>query len=226
MINVDKVFVTHYKPLKERKGNIENLMTFHNIEFDWVDGEPDRDYIANFYDNTPEGWRKRAENEMYSNPPSRKQMKESEISLLFKHVEVYKKIVKEKIQTTLVLEDDVLFIKNFSEQFNFNLRTTPSDWDFVYIGSGCNLRIDNNRLQQGQVAYIKEHPASKCTDSYLITYEAAKKILNSIERFAMPIDFELNYQMWLHDMNVYWWEPPVVAQGSQVGTYRSAIQNG
>ena len=55
-------------------------------------------------------------------------------------------------------------------------------------------------------------------------YEAAKKILSTIIPFTFPIDFELNYQMELHDMNVYWWEPPLVAQGSQCGVFGSAIQ--
>ena len=52
-----------------------------------------------------------------------------------------------------------------------------------------------------------------------------KKVLDTIIPFTFPIDFELNYQLSLHDMNVYWWEPPIVQQGSQCGLHRSAIQS-
>jgi len=38
------------------------------------------------------------------------------------------------------------------------------------------------------------------------------------------IDFELNYQMCSHQMNVYWWEPPIVKQGSQCGLFKTEIQ--
>jgi hypothetical protein len=86
------------------------------------------------------------------------------------------------------------------------------------------LRIDKNRVVDGQPAYIKEHPASKCTDSYVVKKSAVEKILNTMEQYSFPIDFELNYQMCINNMNVYWWEPPLVIQGSQNGLYRSEIQ--
>ena len=127
-------------------------------------------------------------------------------------------------QTSLILEDDVVLCDNFEHFFNLFLQQTPDDWDFIFIGSGCNLRIDPHKVKQNQTAYKKAHPASKCTDSYCIKNTSAEKILNTIIPFSLPMDWELNYQMLLHDMNVYWWEPPLVIQGSQNGLYNSAIQ--
>ena len=107
---------------------------------------------------------------------------------------------------------------------NQNIERTPEDWDYIFIGSGCNLRINPKLVLPEKVAYKKEHPATKCTDSYCITFSAAKRVLSTILPFTLPIDFELNYQLERHDMNVYWWEPPIVVQGSQCGLYDSELQ--
>jgi GR25 family glycosyltransferase involved in LPS biosynthesis len=137
---------------------------------------------------------------------------------------MYQDIATGTAESCLILEDDVVFAENFTEQFNKSLKNTPEDWDMICIGSGCNLRISSDRLIPGQIAYKKQHPASKCTDSYIITKKAAEKICKTIVPFNFPIDWELNYQLWHHNMNVYWWEPPVTKQGSQCGLYGSEIQ--
>ena len=133
-------------------------------------------------------------------------------------------MLRNNISSALVLEDDAVFDKSFVNEFNMNLYRTPKDWDFIFIGSGCDLRVENRKIQEGKVAYLRDHPASKCTDSYVISIDSARKVLDTINPFSFPIDFELNYQMALHNMNVYWWEPPLVRQGSQCGLYKSKIQ--
>jgi len=124
-----------------------------------------------------------------------------------------------KVHPYEFLNDEEDFINNF----NFNLMSTPNDWDLIFIGSGCNLRVPKSRRITGKIAYKKEHPASKCVDSYLINYSASDKIYNTIIPFTLPIDFEINHHMRVHDMTVYWWEPPVITQGSQCGLYESEI---
>jgi GR25 family glycosyltransferase involved in LPS biosynthesis len=210
-LNVDKVYMTHFKPLVDRKTRIQD-----HIEFDlmWMEDEPTEQY----WTYSEEEWRKRA------GAMGHRRLRVSEISLAHKHIEAYKDIVTNQHPTSLVLEDDVVLCNNFEQHFNLFLSQTPDDWDFIYIGSGCNLRVDWCAVDPNQPAYKKRHPASKCTDSYCITQVAAQKILNTIIPFSLPIDWELNYQMGLHDMNVYWWEPPLVRQGSQCGLYNSKIQ--
>ena len=152
-------------------------------------------------------------------------LKKSEISLAYKHVKIYEDIIANNYSTALVLEDDVLLARDFVNLCNTFLAVTPSDWDMIFPGSGCDLRVEQHRIVQGQVAYRKDHPASKCTDSYFLTLNTAKKLISTIKPFNLPIDWELNYQLLHHDMNVYWWEPPVVQQGSQIGVYSCAIKD-
>ena len=97
----------------------------------------------------------------------------------------------------------------------------------IFPGNGCNLRIQPSRIKENQVAYKKEHPATKCTDSYFIKLSAAKKLLTTIKPFNIAIDWELNYQLKLHNFNVYWFEPFLVQQGSTgagTGIWQTAIQ--
>ena len=203
--------MAHHSPLKERKENI-----LKNIKFDmqWQESEPKDVY----WTSDDRSW-----NLKCSESPFR-QLRKEEISIAHKHIEIYKDIVKNSYERSLILEDDILLAKDFENLFNIFLKNTPIDWDFIFIGSGCGLRINQNHITQDQTAYKCDPPRSKCVDSYCITLNAAKKILSTIIPFSLPIDFELNYQMISHNMNCYWWEPPLTAQGSQCGIYNSSIQ--
>ena len=223
MLMVNKIYVAHYSPLKERKEVLSKKLTDYGVEAHWIEDEPTERDIERLHINTPLLWNHKIENLDYSGPIPHKQLTKSEISIAFKHLKIYKDIIANNIQTALVLEDDVVFDNDFINNFNFNLMSTPNDWDLIFIGAGCNLRIPKNRRIAGKVAYKKEHPASKCMDSYLINYSASDKIYNTVIPFTLPIDFEINYHMRVHDMTVYWWEPPIIKQGSQCGLYGSEI---
>ena len=118
----------------------------------------------------------------------------------------------------------LLLQNDFIEKLNSLLDETSAEWDLIFIGSGCELRISKDKIEKNKMVYKKEHPATKCTDSYLIKYSAVKKILDTIVPFTLPMDFELNYQLYLNNLNVYWRDPPIVKQGSQTGLYKSAIK--
>ena len=223
MLMVNKIYVAHYSPLKERKEVLSKKLTDYGVEAHWIEDEPTERDIERLHGNTPLLWNHKTENLDYGAPVPHKQLTKSEISIAFKHLKIYEDIVANKVQTALVLEDDVVFDNDFINNFNFNLMSTPNDWDLIFIGAGCNLRIPKNRRITGKVAYKKEHPASKCMDSYLINYSASDKIYNTVIPFTLPIDFEINYHMRVHGMTVYWWEPPIIKQGSQCGLYNSEI---
>jgi len=145
-------------------------------------------------------------------------MNKAEISLAWKHVQFIKRAA-ESSRPCLVLEDDAILSNNFVEVINCLLEKSD-DWDVIFPGSGCNLR------KQGHGLIRVMHPASKCTDSYIVSTEAAKKLNSTLSKnIDLAIDWELNYQMMIHDLRVYWLEPPVVRQGSQDGTWYSSINN-
>lgn len=222
MLIVDKVYLAHYSPLEDRKKRIEYEIQKNLISADWIEKEPSQEEINSMYKK--ELWTPRIKEMNFYEIPERT-LKKSEISLEYKHIKIYQDIIEKNINTALILEDDVILEDNFTSKFNFNLSMTPKDWDIIFIGSGCDLHIPIENQISHVVAYRKEHPASKCTDSYIIKRKSAEKILKTIVPFCFPIDFELNYQMFINNLNVYWWEPTLVKQGSQNGLYGSSIQN-
>tara|TARA_R110002051_G_scaffold324514_1_gene422105 strand:- start:833 stop:1441 length:609 start_codon:yes stop_codon:yes gene_type:complete len=200
----------HFKPLIDRKKAIIGSVKF---DLKWIEEEP-----------TEQQWTYDADKWRAKTSVRYRRLEDGHASLGCKHIQAYKDIVFNRYKSSLILEDDVILCDSFEEKFNLFLSQTPSDWDFIYIGSACGLRVDWCEVNPEQSAYKRYHPASKCTDSYCIKLEAAEKILETIIPFSCPIDFELNYQMELHNMNVYWWEPTLVEQGSHKGLYGSSIQ--
>ena len=216
-------YIAHYLPLQDRKELLEPSLKINGFQsIKWVTEEPPADFHA-LNGNSQELWGYRDHLLNYgSHTPSRRLL-EAEISLLYKHYLILKCVADGEEEFGLVLEDDVLFCEGFRALFDFNISHTPPDWDFIFMGSACNLRIPAHERQEGQVAYIKSHPASKCTDSFLVKKSAARKILKTFFPFVFPADFELNFQMFAHDLRVYWWEPPLIRQGSHTGLFKGTI---
>ena len=213
-LNIGEVYITHYLPLRERK---ERLMRELPFEARWIEEEPTN--YEDFVCRNKERW----EQNVTPYAPYR-ELKKEEISIAYKHFLAYGDIHVNNVKNALIFEDDVVLDIDFVSKFNSYLERTPKDWDLIFMGSGCGLRVPKRDLVDGQIAYLKDHPASKCADSYCITNEAATKIVKSIGCFTFPVDFELNYWMKYHDMKVYWWEPSLTIQGSQRGLYKSEIQ--
>jgi len=224
ILNVDKVYVMHYRPLTERLTHIQSHLRDQNVDYSLFDMEPKDDLDDYYLDDFD--IRKSKLSNFPGNRPTN-DVKTSEISLAYKHVRALEDMVHNNIQIALFLEDDVILCDNFSDIANKFIDSTPDDWDMIFPGNGCNLRIDPRKLLPGKNSYKKSHPATKCTDSYFIKLSAAQKILSTIKPFNIAIDWELNYQLFFHDLNVYWFEPFLIQQGSSgagVGIWQTAIQ--
>lgn len=228
MINVDKILVTHYAKLSDRKPRLEEDFKAMGLsqQVDWITTEPsDLGDLSRYYEFSEETWARKVGSLKYPSGCSKpRDITPQELSLVVKHYRAYELIVENNYESALVLEDDVVFCKDFVNHFNYFLELSPDDWDMIFIGSGAGLRIHPSLLKEGQCAYLKPHPATKCTDSYLITQKAAKILKDTMLPMTLGADFELNYQLYKNDFKVYWWEPPVITQGSQIGMYKSAIQ--
>lgn len=216
------VHVAHYTPLAERRARLEVDLARAGINARWLTRH-DRDELtpeltARYYRRDDDLWRRKT---FYTETPARA-LRPAELSLAMKHVEIFRHVRDGAEACALVLEDDVLLGPDFAARFDRIFAAAPDDLDFVFVGSCCDLRVPNP--SPGQHFYAKTTPATKCTDSFLLTRAAAERLCETILPLTLPIDFELNYQLHAHGMKVYWVEPPLTAQGSQNGTYASAIQ--
>jgi len=224
MLNVNKTYVIHYKPLADRKTNLLNQFAKFGIEAHWMEEEEEETNISKYYVGDPRDWYKKTVTVPYEQNITYKHLNRPEISLAIKHIKCYKDIIDNKVETAVIFEDDVVFCEDFDKKFNLFLEQTPSDWDIIFIGSGCNLTTPSHLRRTGKVAYFKDNPATRCADSYVVNYRSISKLWNTLLPITLPMDCELNYQLYFNNLKSYWWEPPLVKQGSQCGLYNSEVQ--
>jgi len=210
-----KIFVLHYSKLIERKRHIiEQLKKNSILDYEFIekyDIDEIREEESNLFTDT---------------------YKKTTMSLHLKHFYVYKEIA-EKYESGLIFEDDVILCEDFMV-FLQSYLSELDDYDMLFIGSGCNLHIDKDRINPNQHIYRKSlYPtslegdgASRCCDSYIITNKCAKKlcdyISNTINKISKPVDLWLNDAARDNQFKVFWAEPSIVIQGSECGLFHSS----
>lgn len=213
-----KVFVIHYKKLNERKKHILNQFQKHNIidyEFIEIDRDELKSQDLTIFDSS------------YPNFHS---------AITLSHMYAYKQI-SEKYDSGLVFEDDVILSEDFTYIFNKCLTQLPEDYDMLFIGNGCNLHIESNKLIHGKFIYSKGlyptnwggNGAGRCTDSYLVSKKCAIRLCNYINNLSykinQPVDWWINRVAIDNNLIVYWSEPTFVKQGTQNGLFNTSYIN-
>lgn len=196
MNKIDRIYVLHYSPLKERKEYLEKQFFQYkitNYEFftDYSDrNDAKKDIIDKYFklDN----------------------LSPAQICIAISHIELYKKIIANNENMCLILEDDAIFCYDFVNNFNKYINCIPSDIDIAFINDGCNLHSANRTSDT--IWYPATYSRTTC--SYLITKQACSKLLQTIIPFENPIDHELNKQIVLHNLKCYWCEPTLITDGS------------
>jgi GR25 family glycosyltransferase involved in LPS biosynthesis len=224
-----KTYVVHCKSLVERRSYMETALKTNNISAEWIidfDGnELTEEIIKSYYVHDNNLALQKVMGLWPVDQHSSRYLKDAEISLTIKHVEAIKKISNLSEEFALVLEDDCLFCENFVEVFDNLLANTPNDWDIIHVGDGFGMKpekFENADLKNG--IFKMKHPASRCSEAILIKREAAKKIQSSMCPFNLIVDWELAYQYYKHDLNVYWWNPAPITQASHKGIFTSSLR--
>jgi GR25 family glycosyltransferase involved in LPS biosynthesis len=196
MNTIDKIFVIHYSPLTERKEHL-------TAEF--------RKYgIAN-YEFFEEYNRNTVSRELMSRYYKLHRLTPAQICISIAHIEIYRQMVEKNYSRVLILEDDALLADNFLEKFNHYMTVVPSDFDMLFLNDGCGMHAPH--VTPEKIWYLR--PSTRTCCSYIISKAACEKILPTIIPFTKVIDHELNTQIALHKLHVYWCEPTIVSDGSE-----------
>ena len=199
----DKIYIIHYDKLVERKEHIEKqIKDFSNVE--WILNKNPEDLneseLSLFSGNLSQGSK----------------------SLTMKHIETFKRIVKEDIEYALVFEDDVILNNNFIYDYEeIKEEFMKSDFEICFIGSGCGLKVTK---YTGILSDSKHQ--TRCTDSYIIKKSLCKKLLDiyiEYPHYSVNIDFIMN--KWFSDYKIKtcWSFKSIVKQGSQNGSFKRSI---
>ena len=227
MLLVDKIYIAHYSPLADRKKRLLSILNEMHSDVEWVELEPTTADLSEYYHSDETLWNSRISPIYPISQHRYRPLKRAEISIAYKQIKILEKISfsdDDPGSTYIIFEDEILFEPHFVDSFNAALLVSPRDWDVIFFGSGCDLHVPANQAGDGIRSYRKDHPASRCADSYIITKEAAERLVTTFKPFVTAYDYELAYHMWKHDLTVYWWEPSLTRQGSQCGVYKSEIQ--
>ena len=164
-----------------------------------------------------------------------KNISNAEISCTLHHIECFKKIV-EKYDYALILEDDAILCDNFTDKLKKYISQLPTNWDMLFIGNGAGLHIPKHIINNTINIYKKENfatlwgggGATRCMDSYLITKRCCQAILKRVYLpnyiIDMPTDHWLNKVIKNYNFNIYWAEPTIICQGSELQLYKSSIR--
>jgi len=218
-----KIFVLHCKKLVERKEFLLKQFEKHGItDFEFIER-----YDLNDNDITEKDW------SIFDLEDPDLKHKHSMVSLILKHIYAYK-LISESYDAGLILEDDVVFDDNFVDTLDKYITQLPEDYDMMFIGNGCNLHIPREYQVEGCNVYKKcAEPTywggdgvTRCTDSYVVSNKGANKLMNHLNSMTYKIfkasDWWLNKVAREDNLNVYWAEPTIVKQGTQIGLYHSS----
>jgi hypothetical protein len=134
--HIDKVFIVHYTPLVGRKKKLLESLNKHNITAEWIESW-DRDKLpADSFDRFFSRYRfiyKTHQQHAHLNLES---MLPTELSVALKHAEIFKRVVENGYQYTLILEDDVILPPQFTPKLAAYMRQLPPEWDIFAVGAG------------------------------------------------------------------------------------------
>lgn len=229
MINFP-VYIMHYTKHESRKLlltkilNKEILNSGFNGSFEWIESFDKEDvsyldYYNNFSANHL-SHQQRQPTEYFPRYPLQPEV----ISLCLKHKTAIEKFVKETTSDIcLFLEDDAILHEDFFNLINEYIKTLPEDFHAAFIGQGCDKRVPAEQLKEGIYWYKKTYPADRNTDSIIFSRKFLTTLLNNINTYkiSFPIDHEYSFWFRVMNSNVYWLNPSIVTQGSQIGLFES-----
>eukprot|EP00466_Bigelowiella_natans_P000028 jgi/Bigna1/125320/aug1.1_g28 len=109
------------------------------------------------------------------------------------HINIWRRIVSEKLQRVLVLEDDAHFSHNFRQDLEARISHVPDDWGVIYL---AHLNVKDGVFwhpDQGFVGLGVQYANAdtRTTVAYIVNYEAAKRLL----QVTIPLYFQVDTHM-------------------------------
>lgn len=224
MTEIEHIYITHWKPLTQRKEYLENKLKELNLinKVTFMEKWDRNDKISQvnskkFYtENNPDNWVIRGIAKHYKmSKDSFRNLYKGEIYNFLNHYECYKDMYMKGYNNALILEDDCILLNNFTENLDKYIKQIkPYDWDILFLGDYCHHlykwpihdKINNNIYHAGM---------SNTADAYVLSKSGVKTIIkNNTFPFSFPIDFEMNYWIVKFNMKSFWVTPSIIKQGS------------
>lgn len=209
--------VLHCKKLTERYDHIHSELKSHGItdysiitEFDADELKPCM--ISNFYVDDKNRFDESAAVTLKKHGHTEsiyRTLKKTEISLIFKHIAALRLFARDpSYDALLVLEDDFCFDRGNVFQEIENL---PDNWDVLFLGGAFDHNILSIKQFIGDYI-LARHPATNTSSSIVYNQRSAKRTLDTITPFYLPLDWHLNDVYYRNNFNVYHSYPYICGQ--------------
>jgi glycosyl transferase family 25 len=188
MNNIDKIFIINLDKDIERLNNSYKQLNHYNI---------------NNYERYPAIYAAEAnkyELNSYTTTIGKIIASKTMIGCGISHINIWKKIVREKINTSLIVEDDFILVDDFLNKFNKIINKEPKEYDILFLSSG---QIHNKDLKFRDInEYFYKQIFISQTIGYIITLKGAEKILKYIDKVSYHIDFQICMTSLFTDLDV------------------------
>lgn len=174
---------------------------------------------------------KRAENSILGALPPKKPLPAHWYEVSLMHIEALERGIQSEKDWILILEDDAIIQKNFTQSLQVIARFSNHDkvWINLNDGAGPNLFQNKSDKTIGFEGFYEVHPpTTRCTVAYMLNRELAIEIRNELRSHGipnwLPIDFTLDAIIKKLRVKCIWQDPACVLQGSSNGNYESSLK--
>ena len=187
----DNIYCISLKENEDRRKNIINHFPFTIHFFDAVNTK--REKILEYKDFIDKkSWKQLQETNFFQQRNYHHNLTNGSVGCFLSHIEILKNIVKNKIPYSLVLEDDSQpTIVNIKEYLKYISNKIPQDCDILFLNYlSIKYNEENSYLISNEFIKPKYRNNLKLflTDSLIISYEGAKKILKHFEKVTIQYD--------------------------------------
>ena len=220
----DNIYCISLKENKDRRENILKHFPFTIHFFNAVNTRKEKvleykDYIHK------KSWKQLEETNLLKQRNYHHNLTNGSVGCFLSHIQILKHIVKNKIPYSLVLEDDSQpTIINIQTYLDYILKKIPLDCDVLFLNY-FSIKYTNENAYFISNEFIK--PKFKntfklfCTDSLIISYEGAKKILKNFDKITIQYDAFLCKLFREGKINIYLVKDKYMKQSG----FGSTIQN-
>jgi len=146
------------------------------------------------------------------------------------HKSIWEKIVNQKIENVLILEDDVKFTNNIESVLPQAFSELPKDWDIFFLGSftSCDNHAivePNEYLHSSTKKYSEHLNQGKIyygVEAYALSYKGAQKLLDQLKKISYYIDYQITYDT--NNINMFYSNPIVAYQYTESDYETSKIK--
>lgn len=159
--------------------------------------------------------------------PPRKKLEQAWLEVQRMHLTALELGTKSKAKWILVFEDDAVMKPDSLLRIERIINTQPPKNRWINLNSGADLIASRFDRVNSYGLFKVKPPSTRCAVAYLISHDAAKKIvadaqLNGLPNW-LPIDFYYQVLLRKYKIKSYWTEPSVIDQGSENGKYKSGF---